>query len=153
MQQKPTTRTEVLLFQAARAQLIDEVIAPALQQGTTVISDRSFWSSVAYQGYGRGCGVQTIRDLSDFAIGEITPQRVYLLDIDPERALQRKSTQKEETRFEAELLEFHRRVRVGFLEQAEINRLYFRVLDATKDPNSLHEEIYHDFQQMRQKQN
>ena len=143
-------RTEVFLFQAARAQLIDTVIEPALQKGQVVISDRSYWSSVVYQGYGRTYGAQRILDMSSFATKEITPNRVYLLDIDPQIALGRKRAQREENKFEEEQLEFHNRLRTGFLEQAEKKSNCFRVLDATQPVEDLHQQIYTDFQQLRQ---
>ena len=109
--------SELLLFIVSRAQNTHEVIAPALRAGKTVVASRYRMSSVAYQGYGRGIDLSLIQDLNEAATCGLHPHITFLIDIPAEVAVQRKTTEKD--RIEIEALEFHRRVRQGFLELVE----------------------------------
>ena len=108
--------SELLLFMISRAQNTHEVILPALRAGKTVIVSRYRMSSEAYQGYGRGIDLELVENLNDHATQGIRPDVTFLVDISAETAVRRKTT--EHDRIEIEALEFHRRVRQGFLELA-----------------------------------
>jgi len=116
-------KAEVLLIAADRAQHLHEVVRPALDAGSHVVSDRSAFSSLAYQGYGRGISLDFIQKLTDLVCHPFRPDVTFLLDIEPEvgldraRARNHKRTENE-GRFEAEDLEFYNRVRDGYLELA-----------------------------------
>jgi len=118
---------ELLLYLASRAQHTRRVIAPALNRGAVVISDRYADSSIAYQGCGRGIDIGVLRKLNDFATGGLTPDLTVLLDIPVEIGLER---QQSKNRFEAESVEFHRKVRAGFLELARLDPERWVVIDA-----------------------
>ena len=123
-------RAETLLFLAARAQLVNEVIRPALAAGTVVISDRYGDSTLAYQGYGHGNDLDTIRQMLAFATDGLTPDLTVLLDVDPAVGLRRKKTVGEWNRMDAYQLECHQRVRAGYLELARQEPRRWVVLDA-----------------------
>lgn len=123
-------RADALLFNAARAQLVDEVIRPALAQGSLVIVTRFADSTLAYQGYGAGLPLERLRELEALATDGLRPDLTILLDVPPETGLGRKDA--ELTRFETGFdLAFHRRVREGFLELAAAEPGRFTVIDAT----------------------
>ncbi len=123
--------TDAFLFNAARRQLVEEVIRPALESGTTIICARFADSTLAYQGYGAGVPLGTLRALADIATAGLIPDLTILLDLPVEAGLARKAPA-EVTRFEAEFdLEFHRRVREGFLTLARDEPDRFVVVDAT----------------------
>jgi len=107
-----TPEAEMLLFAAARAQLVREVVRPALEQGRIVLSDRSVYASLAYQGVARTLGVDVVRRVNEVATGGLLPDLVLVLDLPPEEGLSRARP----NRFEGEDPEFHRRVREGFLQ-------------------------------------
>lgn len=113
---KVIPQAEALLFAAERAQHVHEIIKPALDRGALVICDRFTGSSVAYQGVARGLGAEEVSSISAFATGGLTPNRTYILDVDPRIGLARKHDQKELNSMETESLEFHYRVREAFLE-------------------------------------
>lgn len=123
-------RAETLLFLAARAQLVNEVIRPALAAGSVVISDRYGDSTLAYQGYGHGNDLDTIRQMLAFATGGLVPDLTVLLDVDPAVGLRRKKTVGEWNRMDAYELEFHQRVRAGYLELARLEPQRWVILDA-----------------------
>ena len=123
-------QTELLLFTAARSLLTADVIRPALEAGTTVISDRYAPSSVAYQGYGRGINLSTVAEANRLATGGLHPDLVILLDVPPEKGLGRKSRGAWD-RFHEENLAFHRKVRQGYLEMARAEPYCWMVVDAT----------------------
>ena len=125
-------RAELLLFLASRAQHTDGLIRPSLQKGHIVVCDRYIDASVAYQGYGRGLSIEMIKRLNDWATGGIRPNLTVLLDLSPEEGLKRVRTSKKMDRIEGENLEFHRRVREGYLEIARSDPDRFLVLDATR---------------------
>lgn len=126
-------RTEILLFCAARAQLVEQVILPGLAEGFTFISDRYADSTLAYQGYGHGLDLETLRSLLDFATAGRWPDLTLLLDIDTELGLKRKRSQKKDwNRFEEYDLAFHRRVRAGYLALAGQEPQRWRIIDAAQ---------------------
>jgi dTMP kinase len=120
---------ELLLFEADRVQHVSEVILPALTAGRLVVCDRFTDSSLAYQGYGRGLDLELIRRLNYEATGVLSPDLTLLLDVPPRVGLSREGTQKDVTGRES--LEFHQRVRDGFLELARAEPERFVVIDGT----------------------
>lgn len=124
-------RTDALLFSAARAQHVAEVLLPALERGTTVISTRYLDSTLAYQGYGAGLPVEELASLQAFATAGLRPDLTILLDLPVEEGLGRK-VGNEVTRFEAEFdVPFHQRVRDGFLALAAAEPGRYTVVDAS----------------------
>jgi dTMP kinase len=109
-------RTETLLYQAARAQIVEQVIKPRLQAGEIVISDRYYDSTIAYQGYGHQQDLEQVRGLVKYATGGLVPDLTVLLDVDVEEGLRRKKKDNEWNRLDAYTVEFHQRVRAGYLE-------------------------------------
>mgnify|MGYP001193082906 FL=1 len=129
-------RTEILLFLAARAQLVEEAIRPALAQGKIILSDRYADSTLAYQGYGHGVDLALLRLLLDFATGGLRPDLTLLLDVDPAVGLsRRRSSGGEWNRLDAYALEFHQRVRQGYLTMAQQEPTRWRVVDASQPPD------------------
>lgn len=122
-----SNRTELLLFEAARAQHIDELIAPALAGGAVVICDRFADSSLAYQNSARGVSSDSVRNLNAFATGGLTPDLTILLDLPVEVGLARQSSL---DRISSEGLAFHQSVRQGYLAIAAAEPERFRVIDA-----------------------
>jgi len=126
-----TRRTDALLFLAARSQLVETVIEPALERGAVVISDRYLDSTLAYQGYGGGLDVAAVREVGRWATGERSPDLTLLFDVPVEVGLARKSAA-ETTRFEAHFdRAFHERVRAGYLAMAVAEPDRWVVLDAS----------------------
>ncbi|MFO7712762.1 MAG: dTMP kinase [Dehalococcoidia bacterium] len=107
---------ELFLFAASRAQLVADLIRPALDRNAVVICDRFTYSTVVYQGFGRGLDLPAVNTVNKMATGGIEPDLVILLDMPPEQGLGRKSSS--DDRFESESLSFHRRIRDGYLEMA-----------------------------------
>lgn len=133
--------TDALLFNAARRQLVTEVVRPALEVGTTVLCARFADSTMAYQGYGAGVSLERLAQLERAATDGLKPDLTILLDVPPEVGLARKSPG-EVTRFEAEFdLDFHRRVRDGFLALAAAEPERFVVIDATGTREAVAAEI------------
>jgi len=128
--------TELLLFEAARAQHVACVIRPALERGEVVLCDRFTDSTVAYQGGARGIDEEAIRKLNTFACAGLVPDRTPLFDLPPERGFERTRTRQETLgefdRFEKESLDFHHAVRAAFLLEAEREPERFRVIDADR---------------------
>ncbi|MEO8208554.1 MAG: dTMP kinase [Chloroflexota bacterium] len=123
---------DALLFNASRAQHVAVVIRPALAQGRVVISARYADSTMAYQGYGGGVDLAVLRRIIDIATGGLEPDRTILLDLPAESGLQRKDPENH-TRFEAQFdLDFHLRVRAGFLELAAQDPRRWRIVDADR---------------------
>jgi dTMP kinase len=124
--------TDALLFSAARRQLVTEVIGPQLAAGRTVVCARYADSTLAYQGFGAGVPLETLRGLESAATGGVRPDLTILLDVPVETGLARKAPG-DVTRFEAEFdLDFHRRVRAGFMALADAEPARFAVIDATR---------------------
>ena len=123
-------RTEILLFLASRAQLVEQVIKPALREGKLVLCDRFGDSTLAYQGYGHGLNLDTLRTMLDFATDKLKPDLTLLLDVDVETGLQRKRKEDEWNRLDAYELAFHQRVREGYHELCRQEPERWRVIDA-----------------------
>jgi len=136
----PTPLTQAFLFMAARQEHVTRVIAPALARGAVVISDRYADATVAYQGYGQGMDVQTIRELNMLATGGVLPDLTLVLDLDPVAGMRRIRGRALDT-FEKMDTAFHRRVREGYLEIARADKNRVVVLDADRDPDALHADV------------
>ena len=132
-------RCESLLFLADRAQHVDNMILPAIENGQIVLCDRYTDSTVAYQGYGRQQNLERIKKLNDFATNLLKPDLTFVFDIDVETSMQRVG--KEKDRMESEGKEFHNRVRNGYLKLAEEEPNRVKVLDAAKSIDEIHEEV------------
>jgi dTMP kinase len=134
-------RTETLLYQAARAQIVEQVIQPRLKAGGIVISDRYYDSTIAYQGYGHQQDLNQVRALVKYATGGLTPDLTVLLDVDVEEGLRRKKKDDEWNRLDAYTVEFHQRVRAGYLEMVRQEPERWVVIDAGKDWSAVQEEL------------
>jgi dTMP kinase len=130
-------RTETLLYQAARAQFVEQVVRPRLAAGDIVISDRYADSTIAYQGYGHQQDLEQVRTLVRFATGGLVPDLTVLLDVDVEIGLERGAERRakggEWNRLDAYQLEFHQRVRAGYLEMVKQEPKRWVVVDAGKE--------------------
>jgi len=122
-------QAELFLVAASRAQLVAELIRPALEEGKVVLCDRFTHSTMVYQGYGRGLDFTAINMVNNMATGNLNPNLIILLDISPEQGLARKQSLKD--RFELEDLSFHRRVREGYLKMAAAEPDRWLVIDAS----------------------
>jgi dTMP kinase len=131
---------EALLYAAARAQHVDEVIRPALERGATVICDRYLDSSVAYQGVGRELGLERVLELNLAAVGGLLPDRTFLLELEAAEIGRR--LHGEHDRLERESGEFHARVAGGYRALAERFPERIVVLDATRSADDLAKEVY-----------
>jgi len=125
-------RTETLLYQAARAQIVEQVIRPRLAAGEIVISDRYYDSTIAYQGYGHQQDLEQVRALVKYATGGLIPDLTILLDVDVEEGLRRKKKDNEWNRLDAYTVEFHKRVRAGYLEMVKAEPKRWVVLNAER---------------------
>lgn len=152
---------ELMLFAADRAQHVEEVIRPALARGALVLCDRYVHSTLAYQGYGRGLPIESLKDLNRFTTGGLLPDLVLLLDLKPEVGLDRAKSRAQRAsgsidtsliregtkavdvgwnRFEEQTLDFHSRVREGFLSMAKDSGGQFHVLNADQPADRVAEE-------------
>jgi dTMP kinase len=122
-------QAELFLLAASRAQLVAELIRPALEEGKVVICDRFTHSTTVYQGYGRGLDFTAIKMVNNMATRHLNPDLIIFLDISPEQGLARKQSLKD--RFELEDLSFHRRVREGYLKMAAAEPDRWLVIDAS----------------------
>ncbi len=134
-------RTEILLFQASRAQLVEQLIRPHLESGGVVLCDRYADSTLAYQGYGYQRDLQTLRDIIQFATSGLKPDLTILLDLDVEAGLSRRASGGNINRLDAYETAFHRRVRAGYLELAHAESDRWVVLDAGQPPDHLQLQI------------
>lgn len=129
-----TALTELLLYEAARSQLTERMILPALKEGKAVICDRYSDSSLAYQGYGRGLNKKMIKDLNHISTFVLLPDLTILLDVPVKTSFKRRKKEKrEKDRLEKEKFEFHQRIREGFLSIARQNRKRIKVVDGTEN--------------------
>ena len=130
-----THTTELLLYLASRAQLTQRIILPALKEKKIVICDRYSDSTLAYQGYGRGLNKSMIKNLNQVASSGLSPDLTLLLDVPVEISLKRKAKEmkKEGDRLEKEKLEFHQRVREGYLKIAQKNKKRIKIIDGRED--------------------
>jgi dTMP kinase len=131
---------ELLLYEASRAQLVAEVIEPALAAGEVVLCDRFYDSTTAYQGFARDLPLDVVRRLNAVATGGLAPDRTVVLDVDPALGIAR-ATRGGADRLEAEGLAFHRRVREGFLSIAAEEPRRVRVVDASGEVEAISREI------------
>jgi dTMP kinase len=136
-----SARAESLLFMAARAQLVSEVIQPHLQVGGIVISDRYAESTLAYQGYGRKLDLQQLRVLLDYATYALKPDLILLLDIDVEVGLRRRMQGGGLNRLDILEVDFYQRVRRGYLEMASADPQRWIIVDADRPPELIQAEI------------
>ena len=134
-------RTELLLFLAARAQLVEELIIPSLRQNKIILCDRYGDSTLAYQGYGHGLDLGTLRAMLEFATGGLKPDLTILLDIDVLTGLKRKKVKEEWNRLDAFELSFHERVREGYHILAGQEPERWKIVDATQNPEQVQNEI------------
>ena len=135
-------RTETLLYQAARAQIVEQVIRPRLEAGEIVVSDRYFDSTIAYQGYGHRQDLEQVRALVKYATGGLVPDLTVLLDVDVEIGLsRRKQNGMEWNRMDAHEVEFYQRVRAGYLEMVKQEPKRWVVVDAGMKWDEVQEEL------------
>jgi dTMP kinase len=135
-------RTEILLYSASRAQHVAQRVRPALAAGEIVVSDRYADSTLAYQGYGRGLDLEALRGITGFATSGLTPDLTLYLDIPAEDGLQRRQLSGGEwNRLDAESLEFHQRVRAGYLELVKQEPERWAVIYAARSVEEVHAEI------------
>lgn len=137
---------EILLFSASRAQLVGQLVRPALARGAIVICDRFADSTMAYQGYGRGLGLESLRRITQFATGGLTPDLTVYLDIDVEEGLRRKRTAGRQdaeawNRLDQETLDFYKRVRRGYLALASAEPGRWLVVDAARPQDVIQQDI------------
>ena len=149
---KMTPVCELLLYGADRAQHIAEVIVPALSSGKIVVCDRFADATSVYQGVARGIDFRLINSVHDIVVGNIVPDLTILFDLDPEIGLQRTfdaleqgMRPKDESRFEQEKIQFHEKVRKGYLELAKNQAHRFLVVDASRKPDDVFEMIVSGF--------
>jgi dTMP kinase len=141
-------RTETLLFCASRAQIVTQVIRPALEQGTCVLCDRFTDSTLAYQGYGRGFNLDELRAMNRFATGGLVPDLTILLDVPVEESFRRLAARSAQSdRIERAAREFHERLRNGYLELAAAEPTRFHVLNSMTPLEQTSAEIWRLVQQ------
>ena len=150
----PCDRSELLLFLAARAQLVRNVIRPALEAGTWVVSDRFSDSTLAYQGYGRGMSLDFISSANDFACEGLKPDLTLLLDVTPKTARARMHRREAATNTSADRIElagddFHARLRKGFSELAKAEPWRILTIDANGTVDEVWEEIWKSMRRFR----
>lgn len=137
-------RTEALLYAASRRQHIVEKIIPSIKEGKIVLCDRFLDSSLAYQGYARGIGIDKVLEMNLFATEGLEPDLTFFFDLDPEKGLERiaANSNREVNRLDVEKLSFHKKVREGFLMLAKRFEHRFVVIDASKDKDSVFQDVY-----------
>lgn len=142
------SRTEALLYAAARAQHVEEFIRAEVAEGKFVLCDRFTDSTIAYQGYGRGIDLGFLEELNKMAIAGVVPDMTIILDIDPGKGINRiiekrtVDTGEGQDRIELENMNFHTRVRTGFLELAQRDKVRYKVIDGAMGRDDIHKEIY-----------
>jgi dTMP kinase len=131
--------TELLLYEAARAEITSKEIAPELAKGNVVICDRFYDNTTAYQGFGRKLDIRMVRGLHRVAVGDIVPDLTLLFDVDLKTAQSRRG--KDPDRLEMQSSAFFKRVRKGFLETARKERKRIKIIDGSGDIDSVFEEV------------
>jgi len=129
---------EVFLFAAQRAQLVNEVVAPALERGAWVISDRTYFSSIAYQGRARGLGEERVRQINEIGLDGVEPGRVFVIEVDPGTALRR---QGRPDRIGSESVEFQEAVRAAYRDLAVAEPERVILLDGSKPIEALVDQV------------
>lgn len=140
--EKPVDRCELLLYEASRAQHVDYKIKPALQKGDWVLCDRFYGSTVAFQCFARGLDRESTDWLNNYAVGGTHPDLTILLDLSTDESFKRQNSRNDEKdRMESEPTEFHKKVREGYLAQANENPESWLVLDAMDSPEKLQAKV------------
>lgn len=135
-------KTELLLYNAARAQVIEEIVRPALDAGKVVIADRFAWSTYAYQGYARGLGPELVQSLTEITCGDCFPELTVVLDISVERSRARTAKRgAAPDRLESEKAEFFERVREGYLAAARVYPDCVAAIDADRSPEEVQKDL------------
>ncbi|MBU7007744.1 dTMP kinase [Phosphitispora fastidiosa] len=140
-------RTEALLYAAARAQHVEEVIRPAIEKGQIVLCDRYTDSTIAYQGFGRGIDIGFLNELNAMAVAGVVPDLTLIFDLDPDIGIGRINEKRivaageEKDRIEQENMEFHRKVRQGFRDLALSEPQRCKIINAGRDPETIHSEV------------
>lgn len=135
-------RAELLLYSGSRAQLVDQVISPSLDEGKVVFSDRFTDATLAYQGYGRGIDIAALQLLNQFATNDISPDLTVIFDVDPQIGIDRRSTDTNQwNRMDAQALAFHQRVRDGYLAIAQTDLNRYIVVDASRGEDEVFAEV------------
>jgi dTMP kinase len=139
-------RSEMLLYMAARAQLVDEIIRPALAEGKIVVSDRYLLANIVYQGHAGGLDVEMVRRVGEFVIGGVYPDCVFLLDLAPDAADERMNRSLD--RMEGQGADYRRRLRDGFLIEAARPDARVHVINANRSVREVHNDIWRIAEQM-----
>jgi dTMP kinase len=134
-----TKESETLLYMASRAQMVEEILKPALKQGKIVLCDRYLDSTIAYQGYGNGVDVTAIQRIGEFATQGVAPGLTLLFDIQTEKGLARTNAVKD--RIELRSVQYHRRVRKGYLALAKQEPQRFRVIKVNKGKDEIFQTV------------
>lgn len=137
--ESPVPEAEALIYAASRAQLVKKVIEPALDKGFIILCDRFVDSSLAYQGWARGLGIEELARINRWFLQDIWPDLTIVLDIDPAQSLNRLSGKKD--RLESETLDFHRKVREGFLKLKDLYPQRIKIVDAAQNPDAIFKTI------------
>ena len=140
--------TEVLLYAAARAQIVDEKIVPFLENGEAVICDRFIDSSLAYQGFGRKIDISDVLEINKIAMKNIWPDITFFIDISPEEAIKRRKNESAADRIEQEGMEFHRRVYEGFRILADRYPERIKIIDGHMSVEQTFKNIKHYLEEM-----
>ena len=135
-----SSRTEALLYASSRAQLVEEVILPNIKNGKYVFCDRFVPSSLAYQGYARGLGVDRVREINDFATNGIKPDLIFFLMVDSKTVLERKRRNFDSDRLENEDFSFHEKVYEGYMKALEVSDNVVKI-DASKDIDDVFNQV------------
>jgi len=133
--------TEMLLYASARAQLVFEVIKPAIENGKIVICDRFVDSSYVYQGFGRGISLETIEEANRAALGGISPDITFFFDVSPEIALKRRFASTGADRIEKEKIAFHMKVYDGYKKLASMHTERIKTIDSTRSVEEIWEDV------------
>ena len=139
-QEDLTPMSELYLFTAARSLLIEQLVIPQLREEIHVIMDRFIYSTMAYQSYGREIPLQTVKTINEIASHQVVPDVIVLLDIPPQKALSRRPDPRD--RFEREALDFHTKIRDGYLAMAQENPRDWIVIDADLKPDQIAEIVW-----------
>lgn len=143
-------KSELFMLAASRAELVNQVIAPALQSGLVVVSDRFCDSTIAYQGYGRGLDLGEVRRITEISSGGLTPDLTFLVDVRPEIAKKRILERGEGSdNFDRQEEEFAKKVRNGYFELASENHQRFCIVDGQGDPSDVSERIHRQWLQSK----
>ncbi|MGN1317895.1 MAG: dTMP kinase [Lachnospirales bacterium] len=140
--------TEALLYAAARAQHVSEVILPTLNEGGVVISDRFLDSNLVYQGFARGMGDKVIKSINKYAVGDLEPDITFFLKLKPEDGILRKERQAELDRMESESFKFHQRVYDGYVSLSRKNKARIKTIDARASIDEIHNAIVNGVEEL-----